>query len=77
MEELESIVVFKGIDVDESAVLYRISIASYKLGALDLRKKKHSRVLYSARHLERYTHLALDAPYEDIYPQMLAPPWRR
>lgn len=72
MEELESIVAFNGVDVDESAVLYRTSVASYKLGDLDLRKKKHSRVLYSARYLERYSPEASDEPYEDNYPQMLA-----
>jgi len=77
MEELESIVAFNGVDVDESAVLYRTSVASYKLGELDLRKKKHSRVLYCARHLERYPPLASDAPYEDIYPKMLSPLWGR
>lgn len=73
LEELESIVAYTGIDTEQSAVLYRTSVASYKLGELDLRKKKHSRVLFSAHHLKQLLPRASDAPYEDKYPQMLAP----
>jgi hypothetical protein len=75
LEELESIVAFTGVDNGQSAVVYRTSVASYKLGELDLRKKKHSRILYSARNLERYF------PYTTIYPndgrdsQLLASLW--
>lgn len=75
LEELESIVAYTGVEVDQSAVLYRTSVASYKLGELDLRKKKHSRVLFSARHLEQHSPKTSDAPYADVYPQMLAPLW--
>jgi hypothetical protein len=55
LEELESIVAYTGIGIDQSAVLYRTSVASYKLGELDLRKKKRSRVLFSARYLKQHS----------------------
>lgn len=77
LEELESIVVFTGVDVDQSAVLYRTSVASYKLGELDLRKRKRSRILFSARHLEQYLPKASDTLSANTYPQMLAPLWGR
>ncbi|MNQ71796.1 hypothetical protein D3C85_864780 [compost metagenome] len=77
LEELESIVAFTGVDNDQSAVLYRTSIASYKLGDLDLRKKKHSRVLYSTRHLTQHSPGASDSQHEDRSPQMLSPLWVR
>jgi hypothetical protein len=72
MEELESIIAFNGVDVDESAIVYRTSVASYKLGDLDLRKKKQSRILYSAHLLEHHSPEVTDAPHENQYPQMLA-----
>lgn len=77
LEELESIVVFNGVDNDQSAVLYRTSVASYKLGELDLRKKKHSRVLFCARHLMQHSPEASDVLYDDRYPQMFGPLWAR
>ncbi len=77
MEELESIIAFNGVDVDQSAVVYRTSVASYKLGDLDLRKKKHSRVLYSACHLDRHHPTDSESPYEKSEPQLLATLWGR
>lgn len=77
LEELESIVAFTGVNTDQSAVLYRTSVASYKLGDLDLRKKKHSRVLFSARQLEQHSPQTPDASDDGMYPQMLAPIWTR
>ncbi|MNF69941.1 hypothetical protein D3C84_518380 [compost metagenome] len=77
LEELESIVAFTGVENDQSAVVYRTSVASYKLGELDLRKKKHSRVLYSARHLERHSPFISISPYDEGEPQLLAPLWVR
>jgi hypothetical protein len=73
MEELESIIAFNGVNVDESAIVYRTSVATYKLGDLDLRKKKQSRVLYSTRLLTQHCPEFSDAPSEDTYPQMLTP----
>lgn len=55
LEKLESIVVFQGVATNANAVVYRTSIASYKVGDLDLRKKKSSRVLYSPQHLQNHT----------------------
>lgn len=77
LEELESIVAFTGVENDQSAVLYRTSIASYKLGELDLRRKKYSRVLFSARHLKQRSPVASDGPRDERYPQMFAPLWTR
>lgn len=77
LEELESIVAFTGVDNDQSAVLYRTSIASYKLGDLDLRRKKHSRVLFSTRHLKQHSPEASDTPRAERYPQRFAPLWVR
>ena len=73
LEELESIVAFTGVDSDQSAVLYRTSIASYKLGDLDLRRKKHSRVLFSTRLLRQHSPEASETPRAERYPKMLAP----
>ena len=53
LEELESVTVFNGISTDQSAVVNRTASASYKLGDLDLRRKKKSRVLYCPRHLQQ------------------------
>ncbi|MNI03571.1 hypothetical protein D3C85_713170 [compost metagenome] len=77
LEELESIVAFTGVDSDQSAVLYRTSIASYKLGDLDLRRKKHSRVLFSTRHLNQHSPEASATPRDERHPQMFAPLWVR
>lgn len=51
LEELESIVVHSGIDTEESAAVYKTEVGAYKVGELDLRKRKKTRVLYSKRHL--------------------------
>ncbi len=40
LEKLESIVVFQGGATNANAVVYRTSIASYKIGDPDLRKKR-------------------------------------
>lgn len=73
LEELKSIVAFTGVESDQSAVLYRTSVASYKLGELDLRKRKHSRVLFCARHLMPHSPVASDVSDDDRYPKMFAP----
>lgn len=75
LEELESIVAFTGVDNDQSALLYRTSTASYKLGDLDLRRKKHSRVLFSTRHLKQHSPEASEPPRAERYDRMCAPLW--
>lgn len=47
LEELDSVVLHSGIGTKETAVVYKTKTQSYKLGDLDLRKKKSSRKLYS------------------------------
>jgi len=54
LEDLVQIVLFKGVETGESAVVYRTSAGSYKLGSLDLRRKKTTRVLYSEQHLRAH-----------------------
>jgi len=49
LEELERIVFYNGVGTNQSAVVYQTSNTTYKLGDLDLRKKKTTRVLYSTR----------------------------
>lgn len=72
LEELESIVAYSGVDIAQHAVLYRTAIATYKLGELDLRKKKHKRVLFSARHLERQSPTDCDSRFDATEPRLLA-----
>lgn len=72
LEELESIVVFTGEESRQSAVLYRTANASYKLGDLDLRRKKNSRVLFSAQQLRQHFPEASDVTYDDTAPHLLA-----
>lgn len=55
LEELENITVFNGVATGESAVVYRTALASYKLGELDLRRTKKSRILYCPSHLHQQT----------------------
>lgn len=50
LEELESVVLHSGVDTDENAAVYRTKSRAYKLGELDLRRMKKSRILYSAHH---------------------------
>lgn len=55
LEELLQIVFFRGVETEESAVVYRTSIGTYKLGNLDLRRKKTQRVWYSEQRLRSHT----------------------
>jgi len=77
LEELESIVVFHEVDSDQTAVVYQTSIANYKVGELDLREKTQSRVLYSARHLQRHSPEATNTPYREVGLQLFGPLWTR
>ena len=52
LEELAQITYFQGVAPPDSAVLYRTSQGAYKIGELDLRKKKISRVWFSKKRLE-------------------------
>lgn len=54
LEDLEQIIYFQGIATQESAVVYRTSGGVYKMGELDLRKKKTSQVWFSKKRLENH-----------------------
>lgn len=54
LEQLVQIIFFKGVETSESAVVYRTLDGTYKLGDLDLRRKKTARVLYSELHLHSH-----------------------
>ncbi|RAU47909.1 MULTISPECIES: hypothetical protein [unclassified Pseudomonas] len=54
LEDLDQITCFQGVATQESAVVYRTSRGVYKLGGLDLRKKKTSKVWFSKKRLENH-----------------------
>jgi hypothetical protein len=55
LETLVQIVCFRGVDTEDSAVVYETSVGTYKLGELDLRRKKTRHVWYSERHLRAHS----------------------
>jgi hypothetical protein len=52
LEDLVSVTIVEGLESPDSAVMYRTSESMYKIGELDLRKKKRSRIIYSTQHLQ-------------------------
>lgn len=52
LEKLICINFFQGIEIDQSAVVYQTLIGTYKLGELDLRKKKISENWFSEETLQ-------------------------
>lgn len=73
LEDLVDIVCFQGIESEESAVVYRTSRGIYKLGELDLRKKKTRQTWYSKKRLTDHSLRASDNPPESEGPHMYAP----
>ncbi len=75
LEELVQIVFFEGLETDESAVVYRTSMGTYKLGDLDLRRKKKQRIWYSKGHLSSHTpqpsHRLLNMSAPHLYASVL------
>ena len=71
LEELVEVVFFNGVDTHDSAVVYRTSAGTYKLGDLDLRRKKTSRVWYSEAqvrsHVPRAANRLPDAGKQYLY----------
>ncbi len=55
LEDLESVTIYTGVNIQENAVVYRTKERTYKLGELDLRRKKQSRRLYSSSRLSSRT----------------------
>jgi hypothetical protein len=73
LEELAQITYFQGVEPQDSAVLYRTSQGAYKIGELDLRKKKTSRVWFSKKRLENLRPKISERVYESSDHQMYAP----
>lgn len=73
LEELLKITYFQGVEPQNSAVLYRTSQGVYKIGELDLRKKKTSRVWFSKKRLENFRPKISERAYESSDHQMYAP----
>lgn len=71
LEDLVQIVCFRGIETGDSAVVYRTSKGTYKLGELDLRRKKTRHVWYSENrlrvHTSRVSHRFVDISELDLY----------
>lgn len=55
LEDVIQIVCFRGAEADESAVVYKTATRTYKLGELDLRRKKTRHVWYSKNRLHART----------------------
>ena len=80
LEDLVQIVFFEGVETNDTAVVYRTSQSVYKLGELDLRRKKSRRVWYSKRllrsHIPRITNRASDLCGQQLYAPLYAKPTR-
>lgn len=73
MEELRKVVIHRGIESSKSAVVYETEVATYKLGDLDLRLRKRSHALFSARILKARTSCSTAlAPKSGEDPQLYA-----
>lgn len=55
LEDVIRIDCFRGVESDESAVVYKTATGTYKLGELDLRRKKTRQVWYSEHRLHTRT----------------------
>lgn len=76
LEKLLSIVFFQGIEIDQSAVVYQTSEGTYKLGALDLRRKKKSVQWFSEDQLllldPQISHIDLGLKGHQLYAALRA-----
>jgi hypothetical protein len=68
MAELLSVTSYNGLETPESSIVYRTKESAYKIGELDLRKKKKSRILYSTQHLQAHTPEPLFCLAEQVIP---------
>ena len=73
LEDLVQITCFQGVESQASAVVYRTSQGVYKIGELDLRKKKTSRVWFSKKRLGDHQPRMSDPSTESADHQMYAP----
>ncbi len=80
LEDLVQIVFFKGVESDETAVVYRTSHGVYKLGDLDLRRKKSRRVWYSKlllrSHIPRISNRVPGLSGQQLYAPLYVKPAR-
>lgn len=72
LEELRKVVIHRGLDCSQSAVIYETAVATYKLGDLDLRLRKRSHALYSARNLKTRIASAAIPPESAEEPRLYA-----
>ena len=72
LEELRKIVIHRGLESSQSAVIYETAVATYKLGDLDLRLRKRSHALYSARNLKARITSTAPPPKSADEPQLYA-----
>lgn len=77
LEDLEQIIYFQGIATQESAVVYRTSGGVYKMGELDLRKKKTSQVWFSKKRLENHRPRISESVPQSASHKMYAPLYLR
>jgi hypothetical protein len=73
LEDLVDIVCFQGVESEESAVVYRTSQSTYKLGELDLRKKKTRQTWYSKKRLTDHC-LKISKGFSDSADQQMYAP---
>lgn len=64
---------FQGVETQETAVVYRTSQGVYKIGEVDLRKKKTSRVWFSKKRLADHRPRISEPIHESAGYQMYAP----
>ncbi len=72
LEELERIVIYNDVGANQNAVVYQTSNTAYKLGDLDLRKKKTTRVLYAAQFFQMHEAEATVPPPVMSSPRLFA-----
>jgi len=77
LEDLHQITCFQGIATDKSAVVYRTSCGVYKMGELDLRKKKTTQVWFSQKRLENHRPRISESGPKSVDLQMYAPLYLR
>lgn len=77
LEDLVQITCFRGVETQESAVVYRTSRSTYKMGELDLRKKKTSQVWFSKKRLEGHQARTSESAPEPADHQMYAPLYQK
>lgn len=77
LEDLDQIICFQGIGTEESAVVYRTSGGTYKMGELDLRKRKTSQVWFSKKRLENHRPRVSESIPKSAGHQMYAPLYLR